>query len=158
MTKKKQKKKWRDSFDKYERDLENQKESEDKKANSGDREETLQAAKEKTQEPCGAAANEKAEGKRKGRYEKKLMEAKMPRYPGRREDVPGDSEGATKKKTPLKTVTSGTQKGDRHTSDARGNINKSGQVEKGRERALSLERDRSHTAPPNGRGKPSAVV
>ena len=36
-------------------------ESEDKKANSGDREETpLQTAKEETQEPCGAAANEKA--------------------------------------------------------------------------------------------------
>lgn len=35
-------------------------------------------------------------------------------------EVPGDSERTTKKKTPLKTVTSGTQKGDRHTSDARG--------------------------------------
>ena len=34
--------------------------------------------------------------------------------------VPGDSEGTTKKKTPLKTGTSGTQKDNQHASDARG--------------------------------------
>lgn len=36
-----------------------------------------------------------------------------------------------------------------------GNINKPGQVEKGRGRGASLELDRGHKAPPNGRGKPS---
>ena len=36
-----------------------------------------------------------------------------------------------------------------------GNINKSTQVEKERGREASLERNRSHKAPPNGRGKPT---
>ncbi|XP_074616895.1 uncharacterized protein LOC141876266 isoform X2 [Acropora palmata] len=162
MTKKKQKKKWWDSFDKYEKDLENQKESEEKKAKKekrGDREETpLQTTEEEEeiQGACGAVANEKAEGKRKGRYEKKRMEAKRPRHPGRRE-VTGESEETTKKKTPLKTETNGTQMNNQHTSNAQGNINKAGQVEKGRGRGASLERDRRYKVPPNDRGKQSDV-
>ena len=36
-----------------------------------------------------------------------------------------------------------------------GNINKLGQVEKGRGRGASLERDRRYNAPPSGRGKQS---
>lgn len=82
------------------------------------------------------------------------MEAKRPKHPGRRE-VPTYSEGTTRKTTPLKTGTSGTQNDNQHASDARGNINKPRQVEKRREREASLERDRGHKAPPNGGGKPS---
>ena len=37
----------------------------------------------------------------------------------------------------------------------KGNINKPGQVEKGRGRGASLEQDRRYKAPPNGRGKQS---
>lgn len=58
--------------------------------------------------------------------------------------------------TGAKTLLGYTVVGDRVLSlFMTGNINKPGQVEKGRGRGASLERDRRYKAPPNDRGKQS---
>ncbi|XP_068721845.1 NFX1-type zinc finger-containing protein 1-like [Montipora capricornis] len=152
---KRQKQKWRQNFDKHERNRENPEESEEPLEKKSEGEELpTEEAKEESQGACGTSADEKPDGKRVGRWARRQMETKMSRFQGRKE-APANNQGASQNKNrpnPRARVITGNSQPA--TSNAQGNsFNKHRQTHKDRRQGASFERERGFEKPPLGRDR-----
>ncbi|XP_068725584.1 NFX1-type zinc finger-containing protein 1-like isoform X1 [Montipora capricornis] len=148
-----QRRKWSKNYDKNERKREKPKESEEPTGKKGkDEELPSETTKEESQGACGTSADEKPDGRRMGRWAKK-MEARKGKFRARKED-PGDNKEPTQNQTRSKPVENETCS-DRQpaTSIAQGTTK---QAEKGGARGASVERERYHETSSGGRRKPLA--